>query len=378
MEKTRSKDTESRYLRRALWMEEHVAQVLGITDPDPREVAAFAIECRAAWSRSNWRQVKASLIYRYTEMNTAQAIQAVHSLRACSQTPCLKKSYKTSALRQKFVTDDDLIAILGAIRRTRSRYAEILERWLTMGAIFGLRPHEWQESQVVWMRPSEASLVESIAAGTAGASAGATQQLPGVPWLIGAPDGGITDDAHPSHQPGPQGDQAPPADERRWHLRVKNGKHTNGRGHGHYRHLDLSECEPTLRAEVAEFAHLMGMVARNDLYGTYYKACSTLLYRCNVKLGRRGGKFIQLYSVRHKFSSVAKNAFSKQEVGALMGHATDQTATGHYGRRAHGSSGRGVRPASIEVDRVMIKSKAYPKGAFTDTVQPAPGGASSQ
>lgn len=349
-----------RYLKRAMWLEGVAAAAMGVSDPDPREVASFAIESRERWSKSNWRQVKASLIYRYSEMGTPEAQAAVRSLSASSQTPCLRKASKTSALRQKSISEADLAQIVAAIRCSRSKYSQILESWLVLGSTFGLRPHEWCQSVVVWMRPSDGLAVEEMA--KAGVEEAA---LPGVTWSDVV--AGAEVPSHPSAQEDSPG----------WFLRVRNAKHTNGRAHGSYRHLDMATCPDNLLQATAEFARMMTSVQRNGLYETYYEGCQRLLHRINKKQRRAGQKLIQLYSVRHKFISVAKANFSKVEVGAMVGHATDKTAGEHYGRRAwSGSSAHGVRPLSIEVDRVVRKNAGYPAELMSKKKGPAPMGGS--
>ena len=78
---TRSPATEQAYLARALWFESHAARHLGIPEPSPLEVAAFALEKRAEWAKSTWRQTKAALVFRYDAMGTSAAMEAGDLLR---------------------------------------------------------------------------------------------------------------------------------------------------------------------------------------------------------------------------------------------------------------------------------------------------------
>ena len=353
MKPKRSKSTEQAYLRRALWMEESVARELGMPNPSPLDVVSFAIASRESWSKSNWRQVKASLIFRYTQMGTEQSLKAAKMIGSHSQSACMNRSNKTSAQRLKNVPLEDLEVLLSTIRATRSRYAMVLEQWLKLGAIFGLRPHEWCQAQVVWMAPSQAAQLDCDDAASWESLQGA-----GEAWRQGTETGRLTP-THPSLDPlsHSSADEDAPC----WHLRVLNSKNSNGRSHGLFRHLNLSDCAIDLVRQAAEFSQMMTNAKANDLYETYYEACKRLLHRLNVNLGKQGRKHIQLYSARHIFTSNAKATYSIREVGALMGHATDRTATSHYGKRRHGvTGGDWVKPNQAEVSRVALRLHSFP------------------
>lgn len=391
MAPTRMAQTEEAYLKRALWFESRAARLLGKVDVTPKEVAECAITARLQWSRANWKQIKASLVFRFTAMNTPMSLQAVAMLKEASQTECLPKGVSTSAQRQKSVAEEDLQQVVGAIRATRSRYASFLERWLVLGSTFGLRPHEWIHASLVWMRPSESSAAElcaqAAARGSTATGAGIDYLvMPGEVWDLSLSHGRVLppdDQLQPARPPTPQpydlfatteelaelktrrpggrpsAHPVPDHDEPCWHLRVRNAKNSNGRAHGMFRHLDASACQSELLRDVASFIELMRSVHESGLYPTYYGSCQRLLLRANEKLGKRGCKHVQLYSVRHKFASVIKTRFSKSEVGALMGHATDETAGSHYGRRRSGAGGSAVRPLQSEAGRVQKRAKSY-------------------
>lgn len=355
MELTRSKSTEQAYLRRALWMEESVAHELGMANPSPIDVVSFAIASRESWSKSNWRQIKASLVFRYTEMGTEQSLKAAQMIGAHSQSACMKRSNKTSAQRLKNVGADEFELMLRAVRASKSKYASVLVTWMELGAIFGLRPHEWCQAQVVWMCPSEAAVIDQ-----AQPEEGAPISQVGQIWELGTIDG-FSSLTNPSREPSPQAQLH--GDEPCWHLRVLNSKNTNGRSHGRYRHLNLGACAQEDIKSAAEFSSLMSKVKANDLYETYYESCKRLLYRLNVSMGNQGRKHIQLYSTRHIFTSIAKAKYTVREVGALMGHATDRTATSHYGKRRHGvTGGDWVKPNQAEVEKVALRLHTFPGG----------------
>ncbi len=319
---TRLAQTEDNYLKRALWFEGYAATMMGTLEVSPEEVAACAITKKATWASSTWRQIKASLLFRYGAMNTPASLAAVQALQSESQGGSVKRSNQTSAKRKKNVSDADLSRVLTPIAHSKSKYAGILQTWLVLGSWTGLRPHEWCQAVVV-------SLSEADIEG----KGDATVKLP--------------------------------------YLRVENAKHTNGRGHGKYRHLPLAGFHQDIIDGMANFALHMTLAEQQGQYPTYYAGCQALLARINGKLRHARGKRVQLYSARHKFSAAAKLQLTLAEVGALMGHGTDQTSSSHYGKRQHSSGGLKVTPLAIEVRRVRLKKTALPQFLVTRNSQAA-------
>ncbi len=314
---TRTVQTERGYLRRALLFESRAAREMGLPaddDVDPREVAARAIGFKPQWARATWRQMKAALLFRYRAMGTEAALAAVAMLEAEGQSECLVRSKKTSALRKKSVSDDDLRSVITRIRNSRSRYAGVLESWILLGSLTGLRPHEWTQAELITASPSEI------------------------------------------------GDYGREDDHRRPYLRIRNAKNTNGRSHGEFRHLDLSGMKAAITGAIADFASLMTAIAAAGEYQRYYNGCQRQLSRMHKRYGSgcSRGKRTQIYSSRHRFSSDAKITVSLEEVAALMGHATNKTASRHYGKRNSASGAMSVRPVAPEVARVKRKKTELP------------------
>lgn len=303
---TRTAGTEQKYLARALWFEEFAARQLDKLTVDPLEVAQVAIERKPLWTANTWNQTKAALIYRYESMKTSIAIQAVTLLKNTSRDGTIKKSNKTSALRKKTIRDDELMLVCQKVGETKSQYANILKKWLLLGAVTGLRPHEWCQAQVI--QEEDATIAQSSL----------------FPVKL--------------------------------YLKVLNAKNSNGRSHGQFRHLDLSEYPAHLIEQIKEFSEDMAEALKTGEYKTIYLGCQQLLHRVNTKLNHPSERRIQIYSARHKFSSEAKNKYTLLEVAALMGHATDKTASAHYGKRNQSTSGPNnktlVKPIDNEVARV--------------------------
>lgn len=316
---SRTPHTEAAYLRRALWFEERAAKILQVANPDPREVAVFAVEQKPTWAKSTWRQIKSALMYRYSEMDTETSREALRILTAERQTGCQEKTKRTSACRKKSVSDADVLAVIDQIRGSRSAYALPLERWIVLGSVVGLRPHEWVRAEVIMARRSVAE--------------------------------GQTLDADNAESPSP-------------FLRVANAKDTNGRSHGEFRHIDLSLLPLDVRDDIAEFCGLMAEVDARGEYDRFYQGCRKLLFRITGRIKSASGLRLQIYSARHRFSSDAKRSLSMEEVAALMGHASDKTATRHYGRRQNSQSGVGIRPLVTEVSRVRKSATTITPDAF--------------
>lgn len=223
-------------------------------------------------------------------MGTEDATKAHDLLKAQSQDGCIQKSTKTSALRKKSYSNKEVELIISNLRCSRSKYAKILIKWITHGIITGLRPHEWCHAEVCYQ-------------------------------------------------------------EEKVYLRVKNGKHTNGRGNGETRHLDITKYPQNIIQSISTFSSYMAEQYEKGEYEKVYTGCQVLLCRTNRMLGFED-KRIQLYSPRHRFSSETKKVMSPSEVAALLGHATDKTATMHYGKARYARGGVVPEPVQAEVGTV--------------------------
>lgn len=318
-ELTRSDKTAENYSARAEWFKRHAARQLGRSTVGPLEVAAFAIEKRVEWARSTWRQTKASLIFHFTSLNTQASLEAVQMLIGVSQADCLKRGRQTSGMRARKFSQEALDSLLQTIRGERSKYSSTLERWLVLGICTGLRPDEWGSSEVV--------LLDPISVG----------------------------DSSNGFEVEELGDSL-----KIHYLRVANSKTTNGRAHGAYRHLNLSNLKPSVIESISQFCKLMNEARLDGNYDRYYRGCQQLLLRSNKKSNNstRKGKFIQLYSPRHKFSSDAKLVYSPAQVAALMGHSTVMTAVAHYGKSHSGTRRNIAIPVTSEVARVNLSKRA--------------------
>jgi integrase len=129
---------------------------------------------------------------------------------------------------------------------------------------------------------------------------------------------------------------------------VNNSKHTNGRAFGPVRHLKLdftSDGENTIVDYMIDYAN---KYETSEAWLHRVQIVRVALGRATSSLGIPG---LHLYSARHQFSANAKLAGLAQiEIAALMGHASNETAASHYGRRSAGRiGGLKVRPDEADV-----------------------------
>lgn len=150
------------------------------------------------------------------------------------------------------------------------------------------------------------------------------------------------------------------------HLIVKNEKHTNGRGNGVTRTIDLSSLYMRARAEDPENMraweilndHLRTVAKHRENFKKFYVNSRNVMYR----MAKDAGVSANLYSARHQFAADLKAAGkSRSEIAALMGHSVDETATTHYGRKISGRANVTVPMASpSEVATVRVKADPRP------------------
>lgn len=122
-------------------------------------------------------------------------------------------------------------------------------------------------------------------------------------------------------------------------LVVKNGKSTNGRGTGEYRTIDLRT--PVLMIDRQKIKFIENTLSIIQAASSPDKSNAELMTdirqvvrRCGIT---SGGRNITIYTARHQFSANMKAAgLSKREIANLMGHASPNTASTHYGRGVSG------------------------------------------
>lgn len=279
----------------------------------------------------SWRQYKNAVAFVLEE---DKYLTAAASLRKINSDGCKSRSNnpikQTSSLKKKHISEyeEDVITSHLKGRKNRSKWAIPCLAFFKAGIILGLRPSEW----------------------------------PGVKLFV---DGStVTFPAYPV-------------------LRVENGKATNGRSHGKYRHLildRLSEEELMWVRLAIAYSHpdspqgLMMPKGRASDFEEYYDGLRKEFARTIFRIFPKKEPRISLYSCRHQFSANIKLAkFTLSEIAALMGHATDDTASAHYGRKRFGRSNSGLpRPLNEEVQKIRLVYEARPDTSNDIQISPTP------
>jgi len=280
---SRTPRTETSYKRIAHRLRANCCRDLGCS-PSHLTMPAFTAwmaQRKADWSPSTWRQYLAAANFAFG----SRISELLHEGNLPHSAP---RGCRTSGLKEKRLPPDDLKLLLDhltdSIRQPHRQNVHLSPTALAImlllcGTVTGLRPCEWPN---VTLSPSS----------------------PGAELV----------------------------------LRVKNAKATNGRAHGPFRHIRLTDLnryiDSLIRRLVVE-AHAAALI------GTYERqtaSASQVLYRATRRLWPRRKKHYTLYSARHQAAANWKTLLSKEQVAALMGHCSPETATTHYGRRAAGRS----------------------------------------
>lgn len=132
-------------------------------------------------------------------------------------------------------------------------------------------------------------------------------------------------------------------------LIVQNAKTTNGRSHGMYRTIHLN----TDYSDTQRLKAFLDRLLTGD-FEQIRTAAEKALYRANEECFPSAEQHISLYSARHQFAADAKACgVTMHELAALMGHASINTASTHYGKRRLGRSG-GFRVKADDQDVARV------------------------
>lgn len=217
-------------------------------------------------------------------------VEAVGEVQKVSAHQCPRRGTRTSARKEKGITKETLKILCEHFLKTQAPIDKLLALWLVCGKIAGLRPCEWETAQM---------------------------------------DGSI--------------------------LRVKNAKFNDIRATGEFRTLNFHDA-PELVQLLSDFIKEINrwIPLQEGSFAKLYKKCRSRLRTVCIKLWPQRKKYPSLYSPRHQFAADLKSMGVERDIlGALMGHASDETASIHYARRGKGEGG-GVVPGAnpLEVSKV--------------------------
>lgn len=296
---TKTEDTETKYIDRAKNLIASMQQEKKVDVWDPREVAIWLLAKRRSLAKSSWRLYKAAMVYYLSTTETSEAAEAIEILKERGGASICKhrgESEKTSSTKLKRFPRKDfdiLIAYLKTLHETRpkTKWGIPLAAWLRAGLLTGLRPNEWMSARII-------------------------------------DDGDVK-------------------------LEVINSKNTNYRANGDIRRLILTGVSEADIKLISTHIMITKKYMETGEYGRYLNGCSNLMRETTRKLWPTRKRHPTLYSTRHQFAADAKSAgFKKIEIAAMMGHASDETAGLHYGRKVSGENPVYVRPDPESVDRV--------------------------
>lgn len=265
---------------------------------------------RPGFSRNTWRQYKAAVIFTIEEAGFRTDADELRKETSIGTKP---KGEKTSATKRKGFPSRDRIRVFEVLIDWNDTHTETLIRWIRATICTGLRPCEWKAAEFV--------------------------------------------ERHPEND-GPA-------------LLVRNAKNTHGRANGDARTLLFNDdFSPQDLDDIRIHAALCADLARNGLFDRVYDNCRHLMRHASRAAFRRRKQHYTLYSCRHQFSANAKKVTIQGGVAALMGHASAETATIHYGRAAQGEGGSlgpvpharpaeiaTVKPAQSRADKITRKSR---------------------
>jgi hypothetical protein len=311
---SRSPSTQAQYRRRGQQLRKRYLRETG-TSPASATAVDFAtwfVSLRADYKASSWRYqrqtAKVALELFAGDDDVARAAMIIESDpewdseidgrmngRAKQRAEGRSAKSVTSENRAKNFPYDAFARIEAELRVNRlSDRTAILIDWLRAGIATGLRPVEWKATDI-------RHVVE------------------------------------------------PRSGRHRVYLFVLNAKHTNGRGNGILRTLDITEFTETTLSSVRTMSDRGAEWFMTGEFDDVQSQCAQHLYRLCEKFWPRRATRYGLYSTRHQFVlNMRELAMDEAEISALMGHLVTETQMSTYGRKSRGWS----------IDRILDRPKA--------------------
>lgn len=291
---TLSKKTSSDYLNRGRLLINRYKREIGldqeVDDFDVVEFVTWLLSLKRGLESSSWR------VYRLAAYHTLMAkpdpdievaldmldndiIEGDEALETAeSRLEAKPAGYRTSALKKKNFPRADFEKYMAYLQyKSRSKSAPVLTDMLVAGVYTGLRPIEWQATDL-------------------------------------------------------QYDRDPSTGKQYVWLYVLNAKTTNERGNGIIRTLDLSELPVPILNSIKRM-HERGLSWREaGTFNTEKSQLGQLMYQIGQNIRPRAKSHYSLYSCRHQFIANMKSLMEPEEVSALAGHAVTKTAKRSYGK----------------------------------------------
>lgn len=318
MPSDRKPSTEAAYRKRATQLVEEAKRKMERDRIPWGDFVRWLIdEKRAGLAPSSWRQYRSAVVWLLeqgdarSERSRPDLIGRINVLKATPPSAIQPEKQRTSAMKAKKLPPDDFNKIVRHATNSDARDADSLKNCLQSGLVTGLRPIEW----------ARARLVEN--------------PKPGFAWALIAPC----------------------------------AKHDDDRSHSEWRTLYFQTLPPEIEQGLKRWLATVAEAEAGAGLEALLKSLSDLMRRITRAAFPRRKKFPTLYSTRHEAAARWKAAHieihsdpaAREEgaaiVAALLGHATDETATQHYAR-ARSQSGATFpipEPDPEEVARVRRK-----------------------
>ena len=318
LQRTRTLQTEQSYIERAKLNIERYSKVAQISpESDHEQFVDWLIKTTEGKSFSNWRQIKASLIFYFKQIQQIRLADKIDSLDH-THTEAKSILQATSSQKKKSVTDIELKEITRYLNgktdiETSSKWNDPLLTYLHATIAVGLRPCEWAQSELFHDKIDGISLKPPI-------------------------------------------------------LKVKNAKATNGRSFAEYRYIGISQLSE-LQIYMIEFATRNAKNPKdtkgNDIsFKKYMNYVQQRLYYVYKSLYPKKKNRVTLYSCRHQLiANLKRSGYALEEIACIVGHGNDVTATEHYGRKKHGNDSKGKLPTANPEDLSKIRKLFYKKSA---------------
>jgi len=285
---------EKRYRQLIREAERHFGEV-----PTPERFAGWLIETkRPTLGKSTWRQYQAATVYGFkldraaNPSITATIFDAIDRVRSTRAAELEDAPLRTSQQKAKRFKPGELDKINHRALSTKSPNALALTNCLNASNVSGLRPCEWPTAQ---FRRSE---------------------VPGFEW----------------------------------EMKVRCAKANDVRAHGEFRTLRWTHLDAESVNAITDWIFQAHQAEIAGAYKTLLSTLRALMLRITSSLFPKRTTHSTLYTPRHEATARWKAAYVDSAttdderlhglaiVAALLGHASDATATIHYGRPRRGEN----------------------------------------
>ena len=285
---------------------------------DPVEFAHWCRGLRYSVAPSTWRQYRQAILMVLEPLASEKVEEAIALIEnddrgdiemgtaeAVTKDEVPDESRRlTSAKKAKQVSFDEFQRLLLYLKvRRRSKNAEILRAWMIAGISTGLRPGEWQATELR---------------------------------------------IFPMTGPESSGVGVPPDKRRKAFLFVMNAKTTNGRGNGLVRTLDLTFCSDAALSAIRRMSETGRHWYAEGRFSDEMENVARTLYLSGKQIFRKKKLQISLYTFRHQFIANMKALdLLPEEISAMVGHVSDETAAHTYGKKR----------SSWSIDRILERPR---------------------